>query len=452
MATRAPRPTRFSSESKATAVDIDQARAAVGRRIEKGTEQGKPFLRVVVPTPCEPKPEQVIDLSFLYALPNLADTLAEAFLDWTATTQRTASRGGEAAHLRVGLVAFLVETGRTATTPEGLTTEVANAFIGWLNEKRTGRDEPLQENSRAKLFGTLRRLIKHLRLLPKWSGRIPRDLYIRDSPWPMRHLKRKATEILESEDLRRLLSACAEEVTSTIHRIEEGWRLREAARDSLPSSHQGYMAYADLGVCLAAVETQLRGQILRMDVVNDIDRDVGEAVRKLHGGLISLGDYFYPTPRLLMPFIVLLSLYTGVNTGSLVESQRGGFWVASVLGHRRFYWKVWKERAKHWQTGSIACDEDTTHPATLVQFLMRWTEYLRPLMHPSESERLFLFVPPRGKRPASSFHSKWGSLLSGSWEYGYQFLEEHGLGPLGTRRFRVTGLEIVHQVPAAGGV
>src|ERR1039457_2792000 len=63
---RAPRPTRFSRESKATAVDIDQARAEVGRRIEKGTEQGKPFLRVVVPTPREPKPEQVIDLSFLY--------------------------------------------------------------------------------------------------------------------------------------------------------------------------------------------------------------------------------------------------------------------------------------------------------------------------------------------------------------------------------------------------
>jgi hypothetical protein len=88
-----------------------------------------------------------------------------------------------------------------------------------------------------------------------------------------------------------------------------------------------------------------------------------------------------------------------------------------------------------------------THPARLVQFLMRWTEYLRPLVHPSESERLLLFVPPRGKRPASSFRSKWGSLLSSSWEYGYhQFLKEHGLGPLGTRRFRVTGLEIVHQV------
>lgn len=212
MATRDPRPTRFSRESKAKTVDIDQAHAEVGRRIEIGTEQGKPFLRVVVPTPREPKPEQVIDLSFLYALPNLADALAEAFLDWTATTQRTASRGGEAAHLRVGLVAFLVDTGRTATTPEGLTTELANAFIGWLNEKQTGRDEPLQENSRAKLFGTLRRLIKHLRQLPKWSGRILRELYIRDSPWPMRHLKRKATEILPSDDLQRLLSACAEEV------------------------------------------------------------------------------------------------------------------------------------------------------------------------------------------------------------------------------------------------
>jgi hypothetical protein len=50
------------------------------------------------------------------------------------------------------LVAFLVDTGRTATTPEGLTIELANAFIGWLSEKRTGRNELLQENSRAKRF------------------------------------------------------------------------------------------------------------------------------------------------------------------------------------------------------------------------------------------------------------------------------------------------------------
>ena len=82
MATRATCPTRFSRESKTTAVDIDQARAEVGRRIEKRkAEQGTPFLRVVVPTPREPKPEQVIDLSFLSALPNLTDTLADAFFD-----------------------------------------------------------------------------------------------------------------------------------------------------------------------------------------------------------------------------------------------------------------------------------------------------------------------------------------------------------------------------------
>ena len=116
MATRTPRPTRFSRESKSAVVDIDQARIEAGRRIEKGTEHGKPFLRVVLPTPREPEPEQVIDLSFLYAVPNLADALAEAFWDWTATTQRTSTRGGEAAHLRVGFVAFLVETGRAEIT------------------------------------------------------------------------------------------------------------------------------------------------------------------------------------------------------------------------------------------------------------------------------------------------------------------------------------------------
>jgi hypothetical protein len=444
VATRTPRPTRFARESKSAIVDIDEARIEVGRRIEKGTGHGKPFLRVVLPTPREPKPEQVIDLTFLYSAPNLADALAEAFWDWTATTQRTSTRGGEAAHLREGFVAFLVETGRAEITAEGLTTELADAFIAWLDEKRGGGNEPLQENSRAKLFGSFRRVIRHLRRLPEWSSRIPRDLYVRPSPWPMRHLKMKATEILAPDDLRRLLSACAKEVTATIQRIEEGWRRRDTARDSVPSSREGYMAFADLGVCLAALRDQFGGQILRADV--HINRRLGEATTKLHGGIIQLGEYFYPTPRLLMPFVVLLSLYSGVNTGSLVESQRGDFWLASTLGHRRFYWRVWKERAKRWQTGSIAWDEDVTHPARLVQFLIRWTEYVRPLVHPSLTERLFLFVPTRGKRLPIAFQSKWGSLLSGSWAYSYNlFLKEHGLGSLDTRRFRVTGLEIVHQ-------
>ena len=447
MATRAPRPTRFSHEARSPIVDIDQARIETGRRIEKGTDHGKPFLRVVLPTPGAIKPEQMIELSFLYSVPNLTDALAEAFLNWTATTQRTATRGGEAAHLRVGLVAFLVETGKAEITPEGLTTELAEAFIAWLDEKRSGSNEPLQENSRAKLLGTLRRVIRHLRQLPRWAGRIPHDLYVRCSPWPMRHLKMKATEIIASDDLRHLLSACAEEVTATIQRIEEGWRRRDAAQNSVPSRREPYTAYADLGVCLATVEAQLGGQILRADVVNPINRGLGEAITNLHGGLICLGEYFYPTPRLLMPFVVLLSLYTGVNTGSLVESQRDDFWVASVLGHRRFYWKVWKERAQHWQTGSVAWDEHVTHPARLVQFLIRWTEYLRPLAHPSLTERLFLFVPPRGDRLASSFQSKWGSLLSGSWQWSYEsFFKEHGLSKFNTRQFRVTGLEIVHQV------
>ena len=164
MATRARRPTRFSRESKAEILDINQARIQTGRRIEEGTDRGKRFLRAVLPTPGEPEPEQVIDLSFLYVAPNLAHALADAFLDWTATTQRTSTRGGEAARLRLGFVTFLAETGRAEITTEGLTTDLANAFIGWLNERRSSGDEPLHENSRAKLFGTLRRFPKLFRV------------------------------------------------------------------------------------------------------------------------------------------------------------------------------------------------------------------------------------------------------------------------------------------------
>jgi hypothetical protein len=102
VATRAPRPTRFSR--KATTVDIAQARIEAGRRLERGTEHGKPFLRVVIPTPREPKPEQVIDLSFLSVLPNLADALAEAFfgLDSHHAKDREPWRRGGASSRGIG--------------------------------------------------------------------------------------------------------------------------------------------------------------------------------------------------------------------------------------------------------------------------------------------------------------------------------------------------------------
>lgn len=447
MATRLPRPTRFSRGSKLAIVDIGQARVETGRRIEKGTDHGKPFLRVVVPTPTEPEPEQVIELSFLFALPNLADALAEAFLDCTATMHRAATRGGEAQRLRIGFVAFLVETRRADITVESLTTELVNAFIGWLNGKRTESNEPFQENSRAKLFGTLRQLIKHLRESPKWSGRIPRDLYVRHSPWPMRHLKIRPTEVIASLDLRHLLSACTKEVTATIQRIESGWKLRDEARKAIPNLPRSYKDYADFGVCLAALEGQFVGKVFRQDFIEARNRSLWYAAEKIHGGLRKMYPYFFPNPRLLVPFVILLAVYTGVNTGSLLESHRDDFWVDSVLGQRRFYWKVWKERAKSWQAGSVAWDEDMTHPARLVQFVDRWTELLRPHVHSSLAEWLFLFVATKGGREPASFHSKWGASVDFAWAYNYVlFLDQHGLAHFKTRQFRITGLEIVHEL------
>ena len=89
--------------------------------------------------------------------------------------------------------------------------------------------------------------MKHLRQSPKWSKRIPASLHVKDSPWPMRHLKAKPTEVIAADELRVLLSACTKEVITTMQRIEAGWRLRDEARKAVPDHPKSYKDYADLG-------------------------------------------------------------------------------------------------------------------------------------------------------------------------------------------------------------
>ena len=244
------------------------------------------------------------------------------------------------------------------------------------------------------------------------------------------------------------MSACSEAVVSTMRRIESGWASRDTNQNSLPSSSSSYKSYSDLGICLAALHATVRGQFLSCSLRRTFPQ-LSLAVDTFHNGWSNISEYFYPNPRLLVPFAILLSLFTGVNTGSLLESRVADYTTEAMFGKLRFHWKIWKERAKRDQYGSIAQHlADAVHPEQLVAFLRRWTEYLRPLAHASDSQFLFLCVTLRGPRSVMTFKSTCaGPTGSELWTSNLdRFLHEHKLQHVTSRQFRVSALEIVHQV------
>ena len=126
----------------------------------------------------------------------------------------------------------------------------------------------------------------------------------------MRHLKAKPTEVIAADELRVLLSACTKEVITTMQRIEAGWRLRDEARKAVPDHPKSYKDYAHSGVCLAGLERQFAGKVLRQDFIEAANPSLWQAAGQLHGGLGGEGCrilIFNPTLTCAIcdPFVVL---------------------------------------------------------------------------------------------------------------------------------------------------
>jgi hypothetical protein len=343
-------------------------------------------------------------------------------------------------------VRFLIETDRANIGPGDLTDELRNAFIGWLNHKPTRQGKPTSEISRAVFYGCFEGLLEILRRDTRWSCLIPKTLEeMHSSPWPGRHKKSVGTKNIDSDQLDALMSACTEEVIATMRRVEGGWAL--LGQEPSPIAPVKPI-YADLGACLTTIEAVVRGQFISDKIVESIP-GLSCAITRFHGGLHQFSEYFYPHPRVLVPLAILLSLFTGENTGSLLDSCEGNYWTGTILGKARFYWNIWKERSKCDQDKSVAQDpDDPVHPERLVAFLRRWTRYLRPLAHPADSQCLFLFVSLTRRNKVAKFESKSGGPTG---DYIWQdnlnrFLKAHNLKHVHSRQFRVAALDIVHVV------
>ena len=447
---------RYAQLQRQSLISLDTERNRRIGGVQQGTDDtGGPSLRLVF------APNEHHDVTFLFQLPNLAQPVARSLFEWgrgPGVTSRS-TRALAVENLRLGWVSYLLEGRLAELRLEDLDTAHVNGFIAWLNRTANDGVAQLAPETRAKRLTVLRTIIGKLRSI--YPDRVRRSLHVRDNPWPGRSRQITPTEIVPRATWQRLYEAARGEVIDIVARFEDGQRLISEGRSKLPLSPNSTQDYADLAVCLAALDKEFPGLIPRRDDLVVASPFLGRAVRHRHK-LTTVALYFYPSARVLVPFVVLLGMYTLFNGDPLLTLSWNGVRHDEPFGQKRVVISADKGRSHQTQTRSFPVDEDPANPEFLLAFLDRWTKRIRPLAPPAIQDRVFLWVPlSREALTVRTFEHIGGRPSSScAWKFSLaSFLADHQLGKLGLRNIRATGLDLVDDlfvgdlraVMAAGG-
>ncbi|HET7570302.1 MAG TPA: hypothetical protein VFK96_06920 [Gammaproteobacteria bacterium] len=268
------------------------------------------------------------------------------------------------------------------------------------------------------------------------------------------------TAVVSSGVLADIYNACMSEITTTMDFVAEGKRLIGENKARIPTKPLQQGDYKDLGVCLAALDQEFAGVIPDRWGIRRVNNHLHNAILAYHG-FSEVPNYFYPQPRLLVPFVLLFALYTSANGDMLLDMKHSDFSIESGLGQERLVWRGYKSRAARRQRRSFPMDDSDDNPATLLSFLKQWTRRLRAEASSQITDYVFLFVPRwGGGKHVGSFRATKDSRNISIWTQNLRrFLIDHDLDRVTLRILRASGLDLVHDlfdgdiraIKAAGG-
>lgn len=403
--------------------------------------------------------KELYDVTFLLALPNLWKPFADGLLAWFCNPKINSRSGRRViiSHVRSQLTRYLVETGKETLTLEEMNIATVNGYVAWLTSTwENGKTLALATRSQS--LGVLRGIIQELRAHPSYASRISQRLSFPWNPWPGSFASRKPTPILKDEDWSRLYVISAREVSETIKTITRQWQEIAEISDSIRLDGRP-RDYQDETVFLAALAKAVPGAVLDGVSLRKSYLNLAAALNHYHG--LSTVRALNPFPFDLVPFIVLLQLYTNYNAGPLLSLELGNIERQVMMGTERVVLSPYKERARRKQIRSFAVSDDPASPSSIIDFLIAWTRRIRTEAPPEYRNRLFLYTPGKVSRKVRSFGHE-GVSASSDLTFRrnlYRFLERHELPVTNIMELRATGLEFVHQlfsgdlraVQAAGG-
>ncbi|MDN5503589.1 MAG: hypothetical protein L0H10_07175 [Comamonas sp.] len=407
------------------------------------------------------------------------DLWIKAYILWSKDVKRKSKRGyGTIVSQFVnGFVKFVDINGDSGKFEEILTKDYIFRFELWLMGDKNFR---LNESCKAsnvspgtarRHYGVIRAFVEELHRNDD-TGKFVQPLSIfKKRTFEGAGVSGKPTPILSDVEWVAFCEAVFKTCYEIKNLVEEDWKLLEGEPILRDENKRGSGKYTDFGAALWALKKYFpSGLIPSSKEIAGIDKALKNSILGCHGyRRITL--CFAPSVATVLPFFLLLSIYTLANTGSLRGLKIKNVKECNVLGVERLSFEFFDEEDSEQMKDGVSKssaqrisyeiekgrihssyirsfpidDSDPLSPSCIHRFLLRWTRDIRKYAD-SFDEHLFIFAGH--SRIVRGFHSAnhSGSDTDSSWKQAMsQFCIENSLDKITIGKIRTTGLNIINE-------
>jgi len=407
-------------------------------------------IEICFPAPVGQRSGQKFEITEWFEFPNLARAFADAFYQW-GLGLRSRSREQRWIGLSRGFFDFLASCGAPRNLSLGdLSTEILTAFVGWLQQETPSGGPRWARGTCASRLSTLRTAVKWLRRSERYGREISNRLRVPRTPWSSQALAGKPAKVVDASAYKQLLRAAQSEIDDMRRWLPWIWeRMQEVeATDGREQSIvERRAAYKYLPFCLIALAKEFPSPDTNVRQIRLKNPTLCSAILNTHKGLVRVKQYLYPTHRTLVPFILLLAAYTGLNPEILLGLRLSDIDYPDSLGGKRIRFSVFKPRSQRRQIHSFAVDEQAG-PSALVRFIEQWSSRLRACVGVNEREHLFIHLTFRNEEDRiHTFYSEERDKLNDVWYIALRiFLKDHGLPKINLSEIRKTVHDVAHEI------
>lgn len=424
-------------------------------RIEDGVDPktGRPALTAIFPNSVAGVPRRN-DISFLLEFPNLRPMFEDAFLK-AGASRAPSSRAEMFRGLNRGFLAYLRILNLTQIHPSDIGDEVLIGFREWLLRPATGK--PMHPRTVGKSLGTVRLLLDSVET-GRWAADARR--ISERVPFGVVGGQRRIepTPILPLDVLLMIMAGAEKEVLEIEARWHRGRELIAKGREELTSPTRRLLNnmndYADLAICLAEIDTTFPNTIPDLNSIAGKNKRLANAIQHIHTqGRIS--SFFHPTPRDLVPFVLLLTICTVFNPDTVLtlewscinrNTEQAGTPAVEIVGIKG---RASSDLVRLLDPACGVSQSLSLH--RVLDCLEEICARIRPVACQEHADRLFIFVPERTNKTACSFGSHSGGNEPPSsditWRHNLQrFIRTHQLPGFSLGQLRPTIIDMVQMI------
>lgn len=450
---------RFES-TKNTAFDDNKVKTI--NPTSRDPYEKSPFV-VVFPAVMHGSKPFVLDLQFLMPLTNIGRAFFEGHLKKLGPRPRPHVAVSYTKKLRLGFVKFLTSEGLHEVNFYDLCSSIIPKFEKWLNQKK---DEKAvwRESTRVSRYLYVRTIFENIINIERWKSSIPNRPRFKSNPWPLHSKSSKKKEVVDDDLATRIRVSSIRDIVDTIHRRGEIQRIiEENVEESNPKKNDGYHTLRRDYEYEKVVLHIYRELLINPRVEYSHFSKYKYTLKKYNTTINEIRDLIFPSPRLLVPFVILMSLALSYNASTILNARLGDFSTVNEFSSYLVYFNTpsdfsnenseteflanaFKPRSHSRQPVYIPIDGAPDNPHFIYGYIRDWTANLRRFAYTGISDKLFIFCTTRSAHGISSFTGLDGTASAQGWAQSLsRFRQQYDLEHFTLDMLRPTSLDVTFE-------